>query len=380
MTHATALDVLIVYNGKIARSAKGTDLSPRAPFEADSGCNPAYAYFLTTCHKLGLRAGLSSSTDIIAAGTCSSYWTYQGDEWIPNNHPCRAKQIFDKFSPKDDESITLRHLLFSQSQIKSFSSYTLFKLFFDKQKTYRQFEQYAIPTVALEHNTLDSIKKACTSLSKLVQSSPHPQDFGHEIILKDRYGAGGRHIYKFKDNAYRAMEQAILSSPHLSFIMQPLVKFDRGFTHQNQLVSTDIRLIYLKGKIISSYIRIAKAGDFRCNQHQGGSLAYLKPRSLPPAVLHQSKQIAAKLNKKSSLFTLDFLVSNSGHAYLLEGNTGPGLTWDPSDEIDKNRSKKLVRQIAQELLSRSKPKLSPVKQTHSRPSLTTHSQTVSIMV
>lgn len=352
MSHSTVLDVLIVYNGHIATSASDT---PTMPFALGTA-NAAYAYFLTTCRVLGLRAGLSSSLDTLGAGLCASYWSYTNHAWVKNNLPCRGKQIFDKFSPKDESSRALRHLLFSNSSIRSFNSYSLFKLFFDKQKTHDALSDYAIPTLTLKNLSLDSIKKTCTALTKMISSHPYPRDFGNKIILKDRYGAGGRSIYKFKSDDYGGIQQTLKASPNLSFIIQPLIKFDRGFKYNNRFVSTDIRLIYFKGKIVSTYLRMAKSGDFRCNQHQGGSLAYLAQSAIPKPVMTQSRSIAKILNKKSSLFTLDFLLSNSGHSYLLEGNTGPGLNWDPADKIDQVEAKKLIKLIVKELLVRAKSK------------------------
>lgn len=359
MPHPADLDVLIVYNGSLVSSASDT---PTMPFALDTS-NEAYAYFLTTCHKLGLRSGLSSASDIIDAGSCRSYWTFSNQSWIKNDYPCHSKQIFDKFSPKDASSRALRHLLFSNSRIRSFSSYSLFKLFFDKQKTYNSLSSYAIPTRSLTTPTLSSIRQACLLLGHLVRSHEHPADFGSQIILKDRFGAGGKNIYKFNSTDYLGIQQVILAHPHMTFIIQPLLRFDRGFRYQDNFVSTDIRLIYLKGKIISCYLRMASPGDFRCNQHQGGSLVYLKRSAIPQAVLALSREIAGILNKKGSLFTLDFLVSNTGHSYLLEGNTGPGLSWDPTDKIDQREAKKLIRQIARELYQRKTR--SPLPSRHS---------------
>ena len=134
MSRATVLDILIVYNGNVARSGISTYLTP-FDVSTNESCNIAYAYFLTTCRRLGMTAALSSSADIIGAGSCRSYWTHVKGTWIKHSDSCRAKQIFDKFSPKDEHSVALRHLLFSRSQVRSFNSYSLFKLFFDKQKT-----------------------------------------------------------------------------------------------------------------------------------------------------------------------------------------------------------------------------------------------------
>lgn len=364
MSQSTVLDVLIVYNGSLVQSASSTasEIStPFAPDGANASCNAAYAYFLASCAKLKLSAGLSSSDDIIGAGSCQSYWTYQNKSWVKHHLPCRSRQIFDKFSPKTPESLDKRHLLFLSPKVSSFNSYSLFKLFFDKQKTYAALSSFAIPTMALKDHSLKSVTKSCQALAGLVNSQAHPKDFSTQIVLKDRFGAGGRNVYKYRLKDYSSIRETLVSHPQLSFVIQPLIKFNRGFKYQNRFVSTDIRLIFLRNKIVASYARIAKDGDFRCNQHQGGSLIYLNPQTLPPSIIKSAGQIAKILHQQNSLFTLDFLLSNTGHAYFLEGNTGPGLNWDSNDAIDQRESKKLIRQIVAELSTRhfiqSKPNI-----------------------
>ncbi|PIR98899.1 hypothetical protein COT87_02410 [Candidatus Collierbacteria bacterium CG10_big_fil_rev_8_21_14_0_10_44_9] len=359
MSNTVTLDVLVVYNGSIASSS--SDLSPStiAPFArgtSNSSCNAAYAYLLESFASLKLNAGFSSSVDIVGAGSCKSYWTYTNGAWIKNNKRCKTKQIFGKFSPKNETDFALRELLFSNPQVRSFNSFPLFKLFFDKQKTYDALSNYSIPAITLSGKSLKSIKNSVNSLKKIIKSHPNPKDFTQEIILKDRFGAGGRDIYKLKSDDYEGIKAIQGAHPLLSFIIQPLIRFDRGFNYNGKFVSTDIRLIYLKGKIISCYIRMAKNGDFRCNQHQGGSLVYLKLSAIPKAILKQSQAIAKILGKKRALYTLDFLLSNSDNAYLLEGNTGPGLNWDINNPIDQREAKKLIKKIAQEIFSRTQPK------------------------
>lgn len=353
MSHTSTLDVLIVYNSDQVSSASSSNLTPFGSDSSES-LNLAYAYFLSTCHKLGLTAGLSSSADISGPGTCSSYWTYDKKAWRQHKYPCRTKQVFDKFSPTDESSINLRHTLLSSSAIKSYGSYSLYKLFHDKQKTYNSLTPYAIPTISLSNSSFTTIRRSITKLKELMATHAHPQDFTNQIILKDRFGAGGLNIFKFDSSNMSDIQKVLIKHPTISFIIQPLIKFDRGFMYKKIPVSTDIRLIYLNGRIVSSYIRMAKSGDFRCNQHQGGSLVYLTTSDLPKEVLAKSKLIAGMLNKQSSLFTLDFLLSNSGHSYLLEGNTGPGLTWDQNDQIDQREAKKLIRLIVSDLKTRVK--------------------------
>jgi len=111
-------------------------------------------------------------------------------------------------------------------------------------------------------------------------------------------------------------------------------------------------LIYLGQKIVQTYVRIAKKGDFRCNEHAGGLLKYISKSEVPLGITAASKSIANTLNKKCSLFALDFITSNNGNVYLMEANTGPGLDWNLSIKENEIEAKKLMRIIIKEIARR----------------------------
>ena len=73
---------------------------------------------------------------------------------------------------------------------------------------------------------------------------------------------------------------------------------------------------------------------------------------MPSKVVAVSRNIAKILNKKSSLFALDFIISNNGNIYLLEANTGPGLDWNLSIKKNEIEAKKLIRIIINEITRR----------------------------
>jgi glutathione synthase/RimK-type ligase-like ATP-grasp enzyme len=98
---------------------------------------------------------------------------------------------------------------------------------------------------------------------------------------------------------------------------------------------------------------VAKNGDFRCNEHRGGLLTYITQQEIPADLVKKSNQIAKRLDKQCSLFTLDFLISNNGNSYLLEGNTGPGLDWNMSLKRNEIEAKKLIRLVVKELAVRA---------------------------
>ena len=355
MNKVAEFDVLIVYNSNAATSSgdeKTTIDSPFSPASDSYGYNEVYAYFLTSCQKIGIKAAFSTSSDIIGAGLCKTYWTYKKTKWHKNKQLCHSNLIFDKFSPINKSERTARELLFSDN-VKSYNSRKLFNLFFDKQKTYQALESHAIPTITLDGTSIKTIKQSCNELNTLRESHPRSSDFSDQIVMKDRYGAGGNHVYKFNPNESRKMYSLAAKHKQISFIIQPFAKFDRGFSFNNQLASTDIRLVYLGGEIVQSYIRTALPNEFRCNEHQGGTLTYLDLKDLPKSLIAKSNSIATILEKKSSLYSLDFIMSNSGNPYFLEGNSGPGLDWNTNLKSNERNAKKLIRLIAKQLLFRS---------------------------
>lgn len=350
-TH-NVFDVILVYNSASAKSASTTSKSITSPFKSKPSYDKAYGYFLKVCLAYNLRAALSTSSDIIGPGKFKSYWTYADKIWTKHNKRCNTKQVFAKFSPTSDKGKALRKLLFSSNTVKSFNNTKLFEMFFDKQKTYNSLPLHSIPTISLPSSSQRDVKQTCRILTGVMEDHPHRGDFSDSIIMKDRFGAGGRNIYKFQSTDTASIAETANNNPTLSFIIQPFAKFDKGYTFNQCVAATDIRLIYLNGEIISCYLRTAKVGDFRCNQHQGGSLQYLPISEIPDIIRQKGNQITSTLDKKSSLYTLDFIISNSGNPYFLEGNTGPGLDWDPNDETDKLESKKLISLIVSELSDR----------------------------
>ncbi len=172
--------------------------------------------------------------------------------------------------------------------------------------------------------------------------------------MKDRFGAGGINIYKYEAGQSNKIIATMKRHKTISFIIQPFVNFNKGFRYKNSFVSTDIRVIYLGKTIVQTYIRIANNGDFRCNEHSGGLLKYVPKNKVPSKVVALSRNIAKFLNTQSSMFALDFIISNNGNTYLLEANTGPGLDWNLSIKENEIESKKLMRIIIKEIVRRTK--------------------------
>ena len=359
-------DVLIVYNDGVATSASSTDISALLPFSKASNklnYNNAYAHFLATCELNNIEAAFTTTKDLNDNKSFSSFWIYRNNTWRKSTQTCSAPLIFDKFSPKTDKQKERRQALFSNSSVKPFNNPKIFSLFFDKQKTFDQLSEYAIPTVSINDESKKSIKKALNKLITLLQNHPNKNDFSNDIIVKDRYGAGGNRIHKINSTATVLKISNILQLDKTqSFMLQPFVKFNKGYLEHNKLDRfVDIRIIFMGQKIIQTYIRTAAGDDFRCNEHLGGSLEYMNISQIPKKVLQMSKKIAHSLSKNSSLYALDFIVSNHGNVYLMEGNTGPGLDWNLTLKKNALEGKRLIAEIVKELSSRIKlPLQSPI--------------------
>jgi len=356
MDNTKLFDVLVVYNHHIATSASLTGPGADFPFLTASkraNYNDSYAYFLEMCARNNLRAAFTTSGDLTNEGNFKSYWLFQNKKWIKVNKPCFSELIFDKFSPVSEEQRKRRAILFSDPKVKPFNDPKLLWLFFDKQKTYEHLKSFAIPTVPIENNRQENVDRAVDNLKALLRFHPNKNDFSKKVVVKDRFGAGGNNIYcvdvfKQKEEIFNILQK----NKNTLFILQPFVKFDTGFSYKNYSGFIDIRVILLRGKIIQVYIRIAKNREFRCNEHQGGSLVYISKKEVPKKVLDLADKIVDVLDERDSLYALDFIISNNKNVYLMEGNSGPGLDWNLSLKKNEQRAKKLIRLIVIDLARR----------------------------
>ena len=349
------LDVLVVYSAGVAVSASVEDSHSKHPFLINSrqaDYNLSYAYFLDVCKKNNLTAGFTTSSDIIGPGMCKNYWTSFSGDWTKVNKKAKSLHIFDKISPVSAIRARERKLLLSNQQISPFNDIELFGIFFDKLLTYKTLSSFAIPTVSISSNQSGDITKALNKLQLLITKKVYSADFAKKIILKDRFGAGGNHVYKVDQNFLPSIQTIMAKHPKINFVIQPFLKFDRGYIHNNQQTSTDIRLIFNRNQVLQYYLRIAKPDDFRCNEHQGGKLVYVTKNEIPNSIHLMAAKMIKKINKPQSLYALDFAISNTGKPYFIEGNVGPGIDWNTTKKIDEKMAKQLITCIVKEMKTR----------------------------
>lgn len=352
MKKTTSFDVLIVYSAANTTSASSKNLGITTPFKKKCAkYNDVYAYFLQSCAAQNIKAAFTTTNDITGSGECKSYWLFEQNEWVKVNEACFAPLIFDKFFPITVIRQFEREMMFASGVSKSFTNTHLYKLFFDKFETYSKLKAFSVPTVIIEGKKLKDIKFALTSLQEKINLHPNRNDFLGKVILKDRYGAGGYNIHKIDSDFAKNIHSYIKKNEKLSFIIQPFVAFENGYTYKDYSGATEIRLIYLGKKVVQTYIRVAGNKDFLCNHGQGG--IWITEEDIPTRVLKTATKIASKLNKSSALFALDFIVSNNNNVYLLEGNISPGIDWYTAFPANEKMNKHMIDVIVGELLRRT---------------------------
>lgn len=305
---------------------------------------------LSRCEELGLSAAFSTTRDISGSGTCSSYWLYKNNKWQRVNKFCYSKLIFDKFFPRDSLRKFQRKKLFSSPNVKSFTSRSLLEMFFDKFQTYSSLGEYSVPTVKVNGKSVKSVENSIVKLREIMLRHTNNKDFGNNIIMKDRYGAGGKNIYSISSNFAYEIYDVMKNNKTISFILQPHVAFEAGYQYQDFKGATEIRLIYKGKDVVQTYVRIAKSNDFICNNGGGG--IWITEDDIPNIVKAAANGIVHSLNKKNSLFALDFIVSDNGNVYLLEANVSPGIDWYDEFPQNKKMNQAMIDVIVKELSRR----------------------------
>jgi glutathione synthase/RimK-type ligase-like ATP-grasp enzyme len=301
-----------------------------------------------------MTAGFTTSADITGPGTCKNYWTSNDGQWTKVTSTAQSFHIFDKISPVSPARTAERQLLLSDPTIIPFNDAELFLTFCDKLRTFKKLPEYAIPTVGFSANSHKAIVAAITKLHKLVAKARFTEDFSKKYVLKDRFGAGGNHVYQITTGFAKAIHTIMAQNPTIEFVLQPFLLFDQGFEHNGLRASTDIRLLFHHNQLIQCYLRMAKTDDFRCNEHQGGQLVYIATSDVSVVIHAIAEKIVKKINKPQALFALDFAVSNAGRIYLVEGNITPGIDWDVTKVVNEKKSKQLIRRIVKEFAVRKK--------------------------
>lgn len=356
-----AYDLIIIYSESVANSARDKHYKEMLPFSSKGSYNiynDSYQYFLSYCRKSGIKAAFASSKDIIGPGLVQSFWTY-GKKWVKHSNKAESKILFDKFTPENKKQQNKLKILLSSNSIYLFNKKKLTNIFQNKFNTYNNFSNFAIPSVQILKISDKEIDVAKNKLDKITSKHLNFPDLNNGYLAKDETGASGQKIFRvnFKNKGIEKIKRKFKTESKdkklLKYVLQPFINGDKGFAFKKYSGNIDLRVIFMNDRIIQTYIRIAKKGNYKCNEHQGGDLVYMPNSSIPKDVVKITKKIVLNLKQKLDLnhclYALDFIKSNNGNLYFVEGNNNPGIDWNHKKKKNEIESKKLIKSIVNEL-------------------------------
>lgn len=339
-------DIIIIYEGDMAESAGDAAYHEKHPFsiKKNNPYNESYSYFLEECAKQNVRAAFTTTNDIGLNGLCKTVWEYREKKWHRITQRSQAKIFFDKFSQKKELTPFSIAVKKSVAKMSLFHNKKIRSIFDNKLKTSTLFLEHTVPTEFIDLSSQKKILLAQKKLDKKIALHSEHRDFKKGYVLKDQFGSGGDLVFKTtKETDYAAIYK---KHPLVSFVLQPFVTAS-GFQFGTTSGIIDLRVIVLNGTIIQSYIRSAKKKEFRANASYGGSVSYIPIEKIPQDVLDMTRAIHQTLKSKHSFYALDFMKSDSGNLYFIEGNITPGLNW--FNKTDELYAKKLIRELIEEM-------------------------------
>lgn len=343
----TPFDCIIVYAQGDAQPSTH-HRKTRMPFSASQGgvrYNRTYAYMLDAFRQAGLRVAFAWSHNICGPGQLEGYWTHDDNGWHRHADIAQTRFVFNRFPIVHSTDHALYQTLTSDARIRTFKSPKLIHLFRDKLSTYQRFPQYSIPTVAVEQLTPASLRVARQQLELMM---PRRTPLTELFVLKNRFGIGGAQTYllDMRDPTWERMLTAEVDHAY-HYILQPFIECHTGFQFGAHKGRIDVRVVVFRGQPIDSYIRIAKKGEFRANASQGGAVAHISLAEIPQEAMNVVRSISVELTEDAVFYALDFLRSNAGELYLIEGNDSPGLIW--FNRTDEVRTKQVIDMLVKDM-------------------------------
>jgi gamma-F420-2:alpha-L-glutamate ligase len=138
------------------------------------------------------------------------------------------------------------------------------------------------------------------------------ETLGFPLIVKTLHGALGSGVFLIENqksfNYLMTLVQE--TQPNILLIFQKFIASSRG---------RDLRVLVVEGKVVAAMQRIAKAGDFKANFSQGGTVEEFK-------IDKKAEKIAIETAKALNIQVagIDLLFTDDGYT-ICEANTFPGF-------------------------------------------------------
>ena len=254
-------------------------------------------------------------------------WAFRNGKWIKIKSDIKPHLVYDKVAGRHD-FIAFDKKLRMSSKVKMFNN-PLFRMMVNNKLS-----QYAIFGKFMPMSFVAMNKEDLARIFSKIESK--------KIVVKPLYGSGGKGI------VIDQKEKAIKKKYAYPVLVQEFIVSEKGIPgfSKNKEIS-DLRLVYMNHKLSYALSRIAKKGSLFTNLHQGASGVVVPEKYISKEVKNISKSIIKKLEMfPQAQYSLDFIFSNSGKAYLVEMNTTPGI-----DLITILGNEKIVRQNFDEFVA-----------------------------
>lgn len=233
-------------------------------------------------------------------------WSFRSGKWVKINQAIKPNLIYDKVAGKFDFVAFDRKLLMSRHS-KMFNN-PLFRMVVNNKLSQYMFFGEFMPKsfVAMDKNELKKVSSKIKS---------------QKLVVKPLYGSGGNGIVI--DEKTKALDKKY----NYPVLVQEFIVSEKGipeFSRKKEV--SDLRLVFMNHKLSYALSRIAKDGSLFTNLHQGASGIIVPSKKIPKSVWKIVHNVVEKLKMfPAAQYSLDFIFSNSGKAYLVEMNTTPGI-------------------------------------------------------
>ena len=293
-----------------------SDWQKKSPFEKESH-RLAYEYFYSLCKNNGIQMYRASYEWYDYKKNIFDWaWTYtsKNESWkkvrrvkpdlIYDKTPAKA-EIYHKKELISKNYLFINDLEFTQTVRNKF----IISLLFEKWS---------------KKNWLVRNKRELGGVLPHITSS--------KVVLKPLNECGGKYIQILDKK--EILKNVVLDRLYL---VQEFIDSSHGIPGINKTLH-DLRVILVNKKIIYSYIREPKEGNYLANLAQGGSLKILPlnklPRSIFP-IIESANQVFETFNPR--IFAIDFLFDQDKKPWVVELNAMPGLYPAPGEQHHINR-------------------------------------------
>ena len=293
------------------------------PFLKES-YNVSYRDFSLLLSKEGVRLLVANFKDYSNLKVLK-YWVFDGG-WILKSEPVEVKCVFDKFPGVCNKSRFIKKE-FLDNNIKVLNHPDLEFLFKDKFLTYEKFNDISPASILLNDSFEDIVKKIHYLRSKRL----HDDLDSNILFFKPRFGHGGKGIIVISGNDFSSLKDIEFKE----YIMQPLIKI-KSLPNRGLHGLYDLRFVMDSSRIWVCYARVPEKG-FISNVGDSvgfGNEVFLEVGSLSEDFISFGNVVNKKLDSFGiRLFSLDFVVGESGKFWLIELNGKPGLVYKTTSSI-----------------------------------------------